>query len=59
MKKVYITPSIEVVKAETSAIIATSPLGISEDTVDSSADDVQLVREGIFGSSSVWDHEWE
>lgn len=53
MKKVYITPAVEVVKAETSAIIAMS-MGVSEQEVDTSVESVQLGRE----NQGLWDYEW-
>ena len=44
MKKTYIAPSVEVIKVDVAAVMATS-MGLSDSTVDTSMDDVQLVRE--------------
>lgn len=56
MKKTYIAPSMEVIKVNVTSIIATSMI-ISETTVDTSVEGVQLGREDN-SSSSVWDQGW-
>ena len=43
MKKTYMTPSVEVIKVDVATVMATS-MGLSDSTVDTSMDDVQLVR---------------
>ncbi len=53
MKKAYITPSVEVIKAETSTVLAAS-IDVSETEVDTGADNVQLIRE----DKGMWDVEW-
>ena len=44
MKKTYMSPSVEVIKVDVATVMATS-MGLSDSTVDTSMDDVQLVRE--------------
>ena len=44
MKKTYIAPAVEVIKVDVVNVMATS-MGLSDTTVDTSMDDVQLVRE--------------
>ena len=58
MKKTYITPSVETIKVSAVNMLAAS-LGISDTTVDTSVESVQLGREDN-GSSApgVWDSEW-
>ena len=58
MKKTYITPSVETIKVSAVNMLAAS-LGISEQSVDTSVEGMQLGREDN-GSSApgVWDSEW-
>ena len=57
-KKTYITPSVETIKVSAVNMLAAS-LGISEQTVDTSGDGVQLGREDNGPSApGVWDSEW-
>ena len=59
MKKTYITPSVETIKVSAVNMLAASVMSISDTTVDTSRDGVQLGREDN-GSSApgVWDSEW-
>lgn len=58
MKKTYIAPNVEVIKVSAVNMLAAS-LGISETSVNTSEDGVQLGREDNgFSAPNVWDSEW-
>lgn len=57
MKKTYISPSVEAIKVGVANIIAASTLSISDETVDSFVEGVQLGREDN-SNSSVWQQGW-
>ena len=58
MKKTYITPSVEVIKVGAVNILAAS-LGISETSVDTSAEGIQLGREDNSSSNpGIWEQGW-
>ena len=58
MKKTYITPSVEVIKVGAVNILAAS-LGISETSVDTSAESIQLGREDNSSSRpGIWEQGW-
>lgn len=59
MKKTYIAPSVEEIKVSAVNMLATSVLSISNDTVDTSGDGVQLGREDNTPSSpNLWEQGW-
>ena len=59
MKKTYITPSVETIKVSAVNMLAASVMSISDTTVDTSGDGVQLGREDNGPSApGVWDSEW-
>ena len=58
MKKTYITPSVEVIKVSAANMLAAS-LGISETSVDTSAEGIQLGREDNSSSRpGIWEQGW-
>ena len=58
MKKTYITPSVEVIKMETTSIVATS-LNLDNNTeVDTSVDGGQLGREDRPSRPGLWEQGW-
>ena len=59
MKKTYITPSVETIKVSAVNMLAASVMSISDTTVDTSGDGVQLGREDNGPSApGIWDSEW-
>ena len=59
MKKTYIAPSVETIKVSAVNMLAASVMSISDTTVDTSGDGVQLGREDNGPSApGVWDSEW-
>lgn len=59
MKKTYIAPSVEEIKVSAVNVLATSVLSISNNTVDTSGDGVQLGREDNTPSSpNLWEQGW-
>ena len=57
MKKAYIAPSTGVYNIKAATIMATSAFTISETTVNTEENGVQLGREDNT-VSNVWDSEW-
>ena len=58
-KKTYITPSVETIKVNAVNMLAASVMSISDTTVDTSGDGVQLGREDNGPSApGIWDSEW-
>ena len=58
-KKTYITPSVETIKVSAVNMLAASVMSISDTTVDTSGDGVQLGREDNGPSApGIWDSEW-
>ena len=60
MKKMYVKPSIEVIKVNATSMLASSTIGMnSAKTVNSSEEGTQLSRENR-GSSfgNIWDSQW-
>lgn len=58
MKKIYVNPEIQVIKLNAVSMMATSSLGISDTSVDTSGASVQLGRDTEESSSNIWDNEW-
>ena len=59
MKKTYIAPSVEVIKVGAISMLAAS-MEISDNTVDTSGDGVQLGREDEQrpGTPNLWEQAW-
>lgn len=57
MKKIYTTPSVEIIKVNAVNMLAAS-MGISDTEVDTSEDDVQKGREEKHSAGSLWDQQW-
>lgn len=57
MKKLYVSPSMEIITVNAANIIAASMQIFSETTVDTSEDGVQLGREDV-SSPSLWEQGW-
>jgi hypothetical protein len=57
MKKIYTTPSVEIIKVNAVNMLAAS-MGISDTEVDTSEDDVQKGREEKRSAGSLWDQQW-
>ena len=57
MKKIYTTPSVEIIKVNAVNMLAAS-MGISDTEVDTSDDDVQKGREEKRSAGSLWDLQW-
>ena len=57
MKKIYITPSVMVVRLRPfSAILSTSTMDLDDtQTLDDSGD---ILTKGVVNGKSVWDEEW-
>ena len=59
MKKTYIAPSVEVIKVNAVNMLATSSLGISTTSVDTSTEGTQLSRDFYSPfSSNIYSGEW-
>ena len=59
MKKTYIAPSVEVIKVNAVNMLATSSLGISTTSVDTSIEGTQLSRDFYSPfSSNIYSGEW-
>ena len=57
MKKIYTTPSVEIIKVNVVNMLAAS-MGISDTEVDTSENDVQKGREEKRSAGSLWDQQW-
>ena len=57
MKKIYTTPSVEIIKVNAVNMLAAS-MGISDTEVDTSEDGVQKGREEKRSAGSLWDQQW-
>ena len=57
MKKIYTTPSVEIIKVNAVNMLAAS-MGISDTEVDTSEDGVQKGREEKLSAGSLWDQQW-
>lgn len=57
MKKIYTTPSVEIIKVNAVNMLASS-MGISDTEVDTSEDDVQKGREEKRSAGSLWNQQW-
>ena len=61
MKKIYSTPSVEIIKVQTTAIIAASPassLKIEGESGTASFIDEGATSEGLSRGGSFWDDEY-
>ena len=58
MKKIYITPSVEVIEVGAISMMATSLNVYNESSVDTSEEGVQLGREDRPGNPNVWEQGW-
>ena len=61
MKKIYSTPSVEIIKVQTTAIIAASPassLSIEGDSGTANFIDENATSEGLSRGGSFWDDEY-
>lgn len=59
MKKVYVKPSIEVIKVNATSMLASSKvMSIGEGTVDSYGSDTQLGRKNNSSFGNIWDSQW-
>ena len=58
MKKTYITPSVEVIKMETTSIVAASLNLDNNNEVDTSVDGGQLGREDRPSRPGLWEQGW-
>ena len=57
MKKVYVKPSVEVIKVNATNMLAAS-VRMIDDTVDTSEDNVQLGRKNNSSFGNIWDSQW-